>query len=107
VYTRVSAYDLFLKQAICSLSDFPPSFCVTLPTGEGTFVRQDTGNTNDNNNGGGAGAAVPTAAPMAAPVDAPVVAPVPESAGDDDPCEGGIFICFILRLLAFLIDLFT
>jgi hypothetical protein len=103
----VAAYDLFLKQAICSLSDFPPSYCATLPEGEGTFVRQDTGNTNNNgnnnNNGAGAGAAMPTDAPTAAPVSSPVAG----SAGDDDPCEGGIFICIILRLLAFLIDLFT
>lgn len=104
MYTRVAAYDLFLKQAICSLSDFPPSYCATLPTGEGTFVRQDTGNTNDNNNG--AGAAVPAAAPAVAPVAAPVAG----SAGDDDPCKGGILTCLggiIVRLLAFLIDLFT
>jgi hypothetical protein len=90
VYTRVAAYDTFLKQAICSLSDFPPTYCANLPTGEGTFTRQDTGN------GGGR-----------APTGAPVTGPDNEEGRAF--CSGGVVACLadiILWLFSFILGLF-
>jgi hypothetical protein len=96
VYTRVAAYDLFLRQAICSLSDFPPSYCVNLPTGEGTFTRQDTGN------GGGGGGRGPTGAPVTGPDNN-------ENEEGRAFCAGGVFTCLadiILWLFSFFLGLF-